>query len=49
VHKSFEVKASLVKANMLHCRLAYTRYCYYQSCMLNGKIGGAGENHILRG
>jgi len=24
------------------------RYCYYQYCMLNGRTGGAGGNHILR-
>jgi len=28
--------------------LAFTRYRHDQSCMLNGKTGGAGENHILR-
>ena len=27
---------------------AFTRYFYYQYCMVNGQIGGAGRNHMLR-
>ena len=28
--------------------LAFTRYCYYQYCMWNGKTGEAGGSRILR-
>jgi len=28
--------------------LAFTRYCYYQYCMLNDEAGGQGKTHILR-
>jgi len=30
------------------CGLDFTRYCHHQYCMLNGKTGGAGEDHKLR-
>jgi len=31
-----------------HHAVAFTQYCRYQYCMLNGKAGGAGESHRMR-
>jgi len=42
----FELQGLMVK--QAGAALALTRYCYSQYCVLNGKRGGAGGNHILR-
>ena len=34
------------RSNGIYLHLAFTQYCHYQYCMLTGKTGGHGGNHI---
>jgi len=48
--RSTVISARLVRVLHHHqpFSLAFTRYCHYQYCMLNGKTGRTEGNHILR-